>query len=147
VLILSGLGTREGRYHTGQIIFTGPRPVLHQLPAKWLGAFTLIALTGSGALIKFLTIGEVHSMLAWLSGAIFIPSLALTLGVLTGSSKAFEVVYVGWMYLISQNVPPLDFVGIAPDSPWDFYIPMGLALVALTGLTRHWQVRTGRVNN
>jgi hypothetical protein len=146
VLVLSGFGTREARHHTGQIVFAAPRPVLYQLPARWLAAFSVMALLGSGALLKYLTLGLTPSLLAWLAGAVFIPSLALSLGVLTASSKAFEVVYVVWMYLISQDVAALDFVGMSAKSPWYVYLPLGLALLAIAAAARRWQIRTGRVN-
>jgi hypothetical protein len=45
---------------------------------------------GSGAFLRFLLEGEITSLLAWLAGALFIPSLALTLGVLTGSSETLK---------------------------------------------------------
>lgn len=145
VLILSGLGCRENRYDTRQIVFSAPHPIAGQLPAAWFSAFVVTALMGSGAFLKFALAGETLHLLGWLTGAIFIPSLALTCGVLTGSSKAFEVLYVLWMYLILQRVTPLDFAGLIPDSPWYFYIPMALALLAVAALARQRQLTAKRV--
>lgn len=145
ILLLSGLGSREARHNTREIVFSAPRPVLNQLPATWLAAFSVIALMGSGAFLRFLFAGEITSLLAWLAGALFIPSLALTFGVLTGSSKAFEVVYVLWMYLILQEVPPLDFVGVVPESPWAVYALLALGLFTLTAFVRQWQLKGGSV--
>jgi hypothetical protein len=95
---------------------------------------------GSGAFLRFLFAGEVTSLLAWMGGALFIPTLALTFGVLTGSSKAFEVVYVLWMYIILNEAPLLDFVGVAPGSPWYFYTLLALALLVLTAIVRQRQL-------
>jgi hypothetical protein len=124
------------------MVFSAPRPVLTQLPAAWLSAFSLVALTGSGALVKFLSMGDAHSLLVWLAGATFIPSLTLTFGVLTGSSKTFEIVYVLWMYLLLQKVPLLDFVGLTPNSPWQTYLGLSLALIAISALARRWQIKS-----
>jgi hypothetical protein len=142
ILLLSGVGSREARHNTRQMVFSVPRPLLTQLPAAWLSAFTLVALTGSGALVKFLALGDTHSLLAWLAGAAFIPSLALTFGTLTGSSKTFEIVYVLWMYLILQSVPALDFVGLTPASRWQTYLGLSIALLALSALARQWQMKS-----
>ena len=140
VLILSGLGCRENRFDTHQIVFTAPHPVASQLPAAWLSAFVTIALLGSGALVKFALAGETLHLLGLLTGAVFIPALALVCGLLTGSSKAFEVLYVLWMYLIIQEITPLDFTGLIPDSPFYFYIPLALVLLAIAALARQRQL-------
>jgi hypothetical protein len=140
ILILSGLGCRENRFDTRQIVFAAPHPIANQLPAAWLSAFVVTAILGSGALIKFILMGETVSVLGWLTGIIFIPSLALALGTLTGSGKAFEAVYVVWMYAIYQRVPALDFMGMTPDSPWYIYVPMALVLLGVAALARQRQL-------
>lgn len=142
ILLLSGLGCRESRHDTRQIVFCAPRPLLNQLPALWLSAFAVLALLGSGALIRFLAAGEFSSLLPWLAGALFIPSLALALGVLTGSGKSFEVVYVLWMYGVLQRVPAFDFVGTTPESPWQIYALLALALIFISVLARQWQLKS-----
>ncbi|MFZ6030639.1 MAG: hypothetical protein ACOYYS_23275 [Chloroflexota bacterium] len=141
ILILSGLGCREARHDMRHIVFCAPRPLLNQLPALWLSAFAVLALLGSGALIRFLTAGEFTSLLSWLAGALFIPSLALALGVMTGSGKTFEVIYVLWMYGALQRVPAFDFIGTSSASPWYVYAPLALALMVITILARRWQLK------
>ena len=46
------------------------------------------------------------------------------LGMLTGSSKAFEVICVLWMYLALQKDPALDFVEITPLNPRPAYLAL-----------------------
>lgn len=128
MLLISGLGCRESRYNTSQIVFSAHHPLMIQLPAAWLSAFTVTALLGSGALMRFIVAGETFSVLGWLTGALFIPSLALALGALTGSRKAFEVLFVLWMYMLTQKIPWFDFIGMTPTSPLYLYILMTLAL-------------------
>jgi hypothetical protein len=140
VLLLSSLGNREARQNTREIVFSAPRPVLYQLPATWLAGFAVIALAGSGALLKFLVSGETASIIPWFVGALFIPSLALACGVMTGTGKFFEVIYILWMYSVLQGVPALDFVGVTPSSPWQFYLALALLLLALSAFARNFQI-------
>jgi hypothetical protein len=143
ILILSGLGWREARFDTRQIVFSAPRPLINQVPAAWLSAFVVLALAGSGALVRFILAGEPLSVLGWITGTIFIPSLAFFLGTLTGSSKAFEALYVLWMYLLIEKVSIFDFAGLTPHSPWFLYALLSLVLIALAVFTRQRQLRSG----
>lgn len=140
MLLLGELGCREARHDTRQIVFSAPHPLLNQLPAAWLSAFTVTALLGSGALVRFILAGEIFSILDWLTGALFIPSLALALGALTGSSKTFEILYVLWMYMLAQKIPWFDFIGMTPASPLYLYILLTLALLFLAVFARQWQI-------
>jgi hypothetical protein len=142
ILLLSRLGCRESRYDTRQIVFSAPRPLMNQLPAAWLSAFVVTALLGSGAFARFIIAGEIFSILGWLTGALFIPSLALALGTTTGSSKAFEVLYVLWMYLLTQKIPMFDFIGMTPVSPLFIYAPLTIALLFLAVFARQRQLRS-----
>jgi hypothetical protein len=139
-LILSGLGCRENRFDTRQIVFSAPHPIAGQLPAAWLSAFVLTVLLGSGALVKFALAGDITHLMGWLTGAVFIPSAALACGVLTGSSKAFEVLYVPWVYLILQKMTPFDFAGLVPGSRWYLYAPLALVLLAVAVFARQRQL-------
>ncbi len=139
-LILSGLGCREKQFNTRQIVFSAPRP-MSQLPAGWLSAVLVTALLGSGALVRFFLAGEPVAVLGWLTAILFVPSLALALGTLTGSGKAFEVLYVLWMYGLIEQVAALDFAGLVPGSPFYLYAPAAIGLLAIAALVRRWQLQ------
>jgi len=47
-----------------------------------------------------------------------------------------------WMYGVLQRVPAFDFVGTTPESPWHIYAPLALALIVITILARHWQLKS-----
>jgi len=52
---------------------------------------------------------------AWTVGALFIPTLALALGVWSGGGKLFEVIYLLLWYLgPMQHVPGMDYLGALP---------------------------------
>jgi hypothetical protein len=113
-----------------------------QLPAQWLAGFIVVLLMGSGAALKFMIGGDTVGLLAFLSGALFIPSLALALGVWSGSSKPFEIVYVSLWYLGPLNkVPGLDFIGAQTNGRPEFFIPFSLALIAFAFFGRARQLR------
>lgn len=71
----------------------------------------------------------------------FIPSLALFLGVLAGSSKVFEALYVLWMYLLFQKAQPFDFMGLTPASPLYIYAPLAIGLIIATLFARQKQLK------
>jgi hypothetical protein len=142
IFLLSRSGVREYLYNTRQILFSAPRPVLNQLPTQWLSSFIVIAVLGSGALFRFISAGEVISIIGWITGALFIPSLALFLGVLTRSSKTFEVTYLLWMYMLTQEIPAFDFLGMTSNAPLVLFTLLALGLMAATMFVRRQQIKT-----
>jgi hypothetical protein len=141
VLIWSGLGSREIRHNTQQMVFASAAPLKRQLPAAWLAGFIMAVLTGSGAALKLLSAGDEAGLLAWFSGALFIPSLALALGIWSNSSKLFEVLHVSLWYLIINGLETADYMGANSDGNIRFFIPLSLALIvaALIGRARQIQ--------
>jgi ABC-type transport system involved in multi-copper enzyme maturation permease subunit len=143
-LVWSGLGCRESRYFTRQMVFSAPRPVWNQLPAAWLAGFTVAALMGVGTAMRFALAGELSSLLSLFAGLLFIPSLALMLGVWTGSSKAFEVLYALFWYLGPLNkVLELDYIGIHTTVYWIVYLLLSIILVLLALIGRGRQIQAG----
>ena len=66
----------------------------------------------------------------------------LPLGVWSGSSKPFEIVYVSLWYLGPLNkVPGLDFIGAQTNGRPEFFIPLSLALIAFAFFGRARQVQ------
>jgi LPXTG-motif cell wall-anchored protein len=118
ILIWSPLGTRESRFDTGGLLFSAARPLLRQLPATWAAGVLLAMATGSGAAIRFLAAGDTVALGAWLVGALFIPSMALALGVWSGTSKLFEILYLVIWYIGPMNhVPAMDYLGATKTGP------------------------------
>jgi len=142
ILLLSPIGNREARDNVQQMAFSSAAPLWRQLPAQWIAGFIVTLLMGSGAALKFLISGNSVGLLAFLSGALFIPSLALALGVWSGTGKPFEIVYISLWYLGPLNkVPGLDFIGAQTDGRPGFFIPFSLALIAFAFLGRSRQLR------
>jgi hypothetical protein len=143
---LNELGNREIQQRTDGMVFSAPRAILSLLPALWLAAVSLLAVAGSGALVRYAMQGRPDQVGAWLSGVLFIPALAAFLGTLTNGRKLFEIVYVVWMYLILNGTRSLDFLGASPGTPWPTYMLASVVLVAFAILLRHlrltgWRLR------
>lgn len=127
MLLWSSLGNREIRWDTTGLLFSVARPLGRQLPATWLAGVALAMLTGSGAAIRFLAAGQWDSLGAWAVGALFIPTFALALGLWSGSSKLFEVLYLVLWYIGPMNqVPAMDYTGATPAG-----LEQGMPLVFL----------------
>jgi hypothetical protein len=142
ILIWSQLGNREMHNNTHQMVFSSAAPVWRQLPAQWLAGFLVTALTGLGVAIKLLTVGDTAGLLAWLSGALLIPSLALALGVWSNTSKVFEIIYLCLWYIGPlNNIPEVDYLGAHSSGNLMFFLPLSVALVVAAFVGRARQVR------
>ena len=143
ILIWSRLGNREMYNNTHQMVFSSAAPLWRQLPASWLAGFLVTALTGSGVAIKLLTVGDTVGLLAWLSGALLIPSLALAFGVWSNTSKVFEIVYLLLWYVGPlNNVPAVDYLGAHGSGNLMFFLPLSALLVIAAFVGRARQVRS-----
>jgi hypothetical protein len=141
ILIWSGLGNREMRHNTYQTVFSSASPLTRQLPAAWVAGLIVTVVTGSGAGVRLLSAGDGVGLLIWFSGALFIPSLALALGIWSNSQKLFEVLYVSLWYLAINGVYAADFLGASSDGNIGFFIPLSLGLIiaAFAGRARQIQ--------
>ena len=143
LLIWSAMGTRETLLRTDQLVFSTPHPLRRQLPACWFAGVLIALATGGGTGIRLLLAGEQLGLIAWVVGAFFIPTMALTLGVWSGSSKLFEVLYLLLWYLGPANqMAEIDFIGatgslLPPRTPSLFFaITTALVLFAIIGRKR-----------
>ncbi len=117
ILLWSQMGSRESCYATESLIFSSDHALLRQLPAAWTAGVIVALLSGGGLGIRLLLAGDRNGLFAWFAGALFIPSLALALGVWSGSGKAFEALYTVWWYVgPMHHVPGVDFMGTTAES-------------------------------
>jgi len=146
ILVWSALGTREARFGTEQLLFSCARILPRQFPAAWIAGILVAALTGLGAAVRLALAGQSAGLLAWAAGVLFIPSLALALGVWSGTSKFFEGLYTALWYLGPINrAPGLDFTGSA-NGPQAcryalLYLGVAATLVAAAFFRRARQLR------
>lgn len=142
VLIWSSIGSREMRHNVQQFAFSSASPLWRQLPAQWIAGFIVTLVMGGGAALRFTFGGDSAGLIAFLSAALFIPSLALALGVWSNSSKPFEILYITLWYLGPlNNTPGLDFIGANSDGYPEFYLLLSIALIAFAFFGRARQLR------
>jgi hypothetical protein len=138
MLIWSQLGTREGLFSTGSLIFSAPHAVQRQLLATYAAGVAVAAITGGGLGIHLLMARDFAGLGAWAAGAVFIPALALVLGVTTGSRKFFEALYTAWWYVGPlHHIPQIDFMGTTPMSSTP--VPFLIAAAALVVVAYVWR--------
>ena len=112
VLIWSAMGTREERFGTCALLFSSPRILMRQLPACFATGFFIAVIAGGGIAVRLLLTGQMAAFTGWLAGALFLPAMALGLGVVSGSGKAFEAILTVLWYVGPMNhTPGLDFTG------------------------------------
>jgi hypothetical protein len=137
--IWSEMGNRERKNNTSQMVFSSARPVLRQLPAAWLAGVLATALFGVAGAVVSLSSSDLPGLAGWVGAVIFIPALALALGVFSSGSRVFEVVYLIWWYIGPfQKSQGMDFTNGAPQ----VYL---LAAAGLLLLSAYWRGRQVRV--
>jgi ABC-type transport system involved in multi-copper enzyme maturation permease subunit len=143
VLIWSALGNREIHNNVQQMTFSSASPLWRQIPGQWLAGFIVTLLMASGAIARLGMDGDSTTLLAVISGSIFIPSLALASGVWSGTSKLFEILYMAIWYIgpLNHAIPELDFVGTTGNGYPEFFIPLSIALIAAALIGRARQLQ------
>jgi len=147
ILVWSAMGARESRFGTRGLLFSSPRILLRQFPACFLAGFAIAVLAGSGIATRLFLAGQYAGLFAWTAGALFLPSLALASGVVSGSGKLFEALYTVLWYIGPMNhTPGFDFTGAA-NGPlvihYAFvYTGLSAALLTFAFSTRARQLRS-----
>jgi hypothetical protein len=147
VLLWSGMGTREKRFRTGSILFSAPRPLARQIPGTWGAGIAIALIFASGILLRLLIEGDAAGAFSVAAGAVFIPSLAIALGVWSGTSKTFEAFYTAFWYIGPlHHSPSIDFLATtdaaaAAGTPLLFAV-LGAALFLAAMAGRWRQIRT-----
>jgi ABC-type transport system involved in multi-copper enzyme maturation permease subunit len=143
ILIWSAIGNREIHNNVQQMTFSSASPLIRQLPAQWLAGLIVTLLVSTAAILRLTIDGDMVGLLALLSGAFFIPSLALASGVWSGTSKLFEILYLLIWYLGPLNkLIALDYIGSHGNGRPEFFIPFSIVLIILAVIGRARQIRT-----
>ncbi len=131
MLVWSGMGCAEHIHRTSQVVFSSVHIVRRQLPALWTAGVIVAAFATGATAIRFALSGEWLMLCGWCVGVLFVPTLALALGVWTNSGRLFEIVYfVIWFLGVWHPVRLFDFTGRSGSDP----VAIPLSYLALTGL-------------
>ncbi len=147
VFVWSGMGARESRFAIRSLLFSCANILPRQFLACFLAGLTVALVTGAGAAVRLVMAAHPLGFLAWLAGALFLPSLALFLGIFSSTSKPFEGLLTALWYVGPMNhTPGLDFTGAA-SSPHSvsnalMYLALAAALLVSAYVIRSRQIRS-----
>jgi hypothetical protein len=145
VLLWSRLGTRDRIHNTAPLFDSAPRPLSRQVPATWIAGVGLSLMVSAPIAVRMMIAGELGALAGLVTGAAFVPALAMAMGIWTGSGKLFEASYLFVWYAAIQRVPGFDYLGstdagVRAGSPLTFAaITAVLLLVTLAGRHRRLQ--------
>lgn len=144
-LTLSRIGCREIDNHCNEYIFSAAFPLRRQLPATLIATSLFMLFLALPVALRVLLNGDLYNIYAIAAGAFFIPVFAITLGILTGGSKLFEVIFTIIVYGYFNNVPFFDFSGAIEESRemgiTNYLLIITLILIILAFLARKRQIR------
>jgi hypothetical protein len=109
MLVWSQLGTREAVCGTEQFIYPTLHPIRRQFVAQWLAGVLLALATAGGALVHWSVAGNLGGIEGTLAGALFVPTLAIACGALSGTTRLFEIAYLVLWYIGPMNRTTFDF--------------------------------------
>jgi len=146
VLIWSAMGARETRFATRGLLFSSSGILARQLPACFLAGVAMAAITGAGVGVRLLVAGHGGDFAGWAAGALFLPALAMSLGVISGSGKAFEALLTAMCYVGPLNhTQGIDYTGAANGAATlryaAIYLAMSAGLLVMAFLARARQLR------
>ncbi|MBZ6496825.1 ABC transporter permease [Natrinema longum] len=129
----SSLGARERIHRTEPLVFVGSRP-LQVLGSTYVSGVLVGLVVTFPAPIRFGVSGLYGALVGWGVGLLFLPALALAMGVWTGRPKTFEITYLTAWYLGPVNgLGFLDYLGVqeATVASGTTLIYGGLTILAL----------------
>lgn len=107
----SQIGSQEFKNKTEKLLYQARYYKIHQLFAKYLSTVILFLLIGSTTITRLIIHEKGAIVISFLIAALFISSLSLMLGILTKSSKLFEVIFtIIWYLGPIHKVFPFDFI-------------------------------------
>jgi hypothetical protein len=116
-----------------------------QLLACWLAGFVLAVVFGAGAGSRILVTQGAAALLPLIAGAALLPSMALALGVWSGTSKPFEGILTAMWYIGPMNrVVGIDYTGASNGAATTHYaveyLVVAVVLVAAAAMIRLRQI-------
>ncbi len=133
VVVLSALGARESFFDTSRLIYSSSSLFRGQFWASWFSGVVLILLALIPVSLRLLIEGQPDRLLVFIVAAVFIPSLAMTLGSWSGTPRLFEALYLPLWFIGANGVKPLDFMQASSDviDPIMLVVYLSLSIVLI----------------
>ena len=132
----SQMGNRDQSCGTSEIIASTSSQTLKWV-GTWFAGLVVALMMSLGMFTRIVMLSEWHYLSSWGAGMVFIPTLALILGSISGSNRLFEAVFIVLMYFGAiNNMWKFDFMGLCSNHTL-LYIGLTLVLLMI-GLA--WQI-------
>ncbi len=140
LIAIADIATRDAAAGMTALLYSMPKVKQDYVAAKWIAA-SLTAVTFVLVPLARLAFTQPASAVSLFIGAIFTASLAIALGILTGSGKAFAGLFLLFLYLANsaRGAPGFDFAGwsgAATNGVRIGYLVVSMLLLA-AAMTRH----------
>ncbi|MBB4918975.1 hypothetical protein [Streptosporangium saharense] len=130
ILIWSRLGTQRHEHGVETLMAAYPATG-RRLLAEWAAGVVLTALVGAAPLVSAVITSGTAAVGTWVAAVLFVPSLALALGVLSRTHRLFQIVYLVLWYVAVNGVSLLDYMGLREDGP--SFVLVAVLAAALLG--------------
>ncbi len=114
--IWSQMGNKEKNCGTSDMIVSSCSAYSKWM-ATWIAGIVVALLLSLGMFTRIAMLSEWNYLMPWLVGMIFLPTLALVLGSVSGSRRLFEAVFIAFMYFGPiNNMWKFDFMGLSSNN-------------------------------
>jgi len=107
----SDLATKEKTNRIHYFTYASYKPLTRLLPAQIIAGIIMAIALATPLLVRYLITMQFLSIVSIVTGAVFIVLFAVTLGILSGGKKLFEILFFFVTYLNIENVPFTDYFG------------------------------------
>lgn len=141
----SELVTKEKANRVHYFAYASYKPLQRMLPAQISAGIILAIGLSLPVIIRSALAADTYAMVSIINGAIFLVLLAVTLGILTGGKKLFEVVFFFLTYGVISKLPVTDYLGSLPHQNMNLFLLLilvvNIALVLVSFVARRYQTR------
>ena len=134
VLIWSRLGSQRVEQDLEEMLRAYPRPRRRVL-AEWSAGVALTAFVAAGPGLRMAISGDRPGTMAWFGGVLFVPSIALFLGLTSRSHRLFQALYLPLWFLVMNGVAAMDYLGAVRVQGRPAGPPAGVIVAVAFGLT------------
>lgn len=140
---LSELATKEKANRLHYFTWSSYKPLQRMLPAQILAGILLTTALALPLIVRYLLVLNGFAVINILLGAVFIVLLAVCMGIVSGGKKLYEIMFFLITYLITQSVPPADYLGAINHSSQVLYVVLllNIGLYIISFRVRSYQAR------
>lgn len=114
--IWAQMGNREKVCDTENLILSSCAAPTKWL-ATWFAGVNVALLISLGMFARIIMLSEWNYFLPWIAGLLFVPTLALVLGTVSGTTRLFEAIFIVLMYFGPVNsMWKFDFMGLTGNN-------------------------------